>query len=240
MCKPCFRDLVGLVLMAAIASGCASQKMWVYAPKAKPVAGGPLLDKSVAVPAFTDERPNVNKNYVALYLIPLMPFGWQDLGAPEGVQLHVTSGLWIFKPSEDFAKATAAELANTKIFREVFFTNRPSEGDLVLEGRILSTRYKGKLLTYCLSAYGPLLWFVGAPAGHIRNDLQIALALKDNKTGETILETNYEVSLVRWAWLYYMPEDFNYDTLFAEIAKSMVADVEKILRARLLSQQSRK
>ncbi|MCX8035687.1 MAG: hypothetical protein N3D11_01275 [Candidatus Sumerlaeia bacterium] len=233
MLKRTSRCLTGLVVLAVFISGCARQKMWVYAPKAAAVAGAPLLNKSVAVPPFTDERPNVNKNYMALYLIPLMPFGWQDLGAPEGVQIHATSGLWMFKPAEDLAKATAAELEKTKIFREVFFTNRPSEGDLVLEGRLLSTHYKGYMITYGLSVYGPLLWFVGAPAARVRNDLQIALVLKDNKTGEVVLESRYEASSVQWSWLYYMSEDFNYDTLFANIAKSMVADVEKILRARV-------
>jgi hypothetical protein len=69
-------------------------------------------------------------------MVPLMPFGWQDLNTPEGIQMHCNSGLWFFKPSEDLAKAVADELSSAQIFKEVFFTNRASEGDLVLKGYI--------------------------------------------------------------------------------------------------------
>ena len=86
-----------------------------------------------------------------MYLIPLMPMGWQNLNTPETIQMHLNSGLWIFKPSEDFAKSIAEELNNSSIFKEAFFTNRESEGELVMRGKILSTKYDGYMYSYCLS-----------------------------------------------------------------------------------------
>ena len=77
-----------------------------------------------------------------------MPYGWQELNTPEGVERHCQSGLWQWRPNEDIAKATA-------------FTNRSSEGELTLEGNIKSTKYDGKIITYGLSVYGPLFWFFG-------------------------------------------------------------------------------
>ena len=57
-----------------------------------------------------------------MYLIPLMPFGWQTLDVPEGQQMHIFSGMWTnYKPSEDYPKALAEELTNANIFDEAYF-----------------------------------------------------------------------------------------------------------------------
>ena len=123
------RKVMGIsigILALFIMAGCATQRAWTY--KAEPPATtAPMISKSVAVSQLSDGRENVNKNMLMMYLIPLMPFGWQDLKTPEGVQVHLNSGLWLFKPTEDFAKAMAEELNNSGIFKEVFFTNRASE-----------------------------------------------------------------------------------------------------------------
>ncbi|OPY85962.1 MAG: hypothetical protein A4E72_01777 [Syntrophus sp. PtaU1.Bin208] len=114
------RELVRCLLFTVIValfllSGCANQRAWTY--KADPyVKTTPVVNKSVAVPPFADQRENSNSNYAMLYMIPLMPFGWQDLNTPEGIQMHMNSGLWIFRPNEDFAKAAAEELNNTSMF----------------------------------------------------------------------------------------------------------------------------
>lgn len=225
--------LVAVTLLAAtMAAGCAAQKAWIYAPKARAVSPSPVLDKSVAVPPFADARPNVNRDFFLLYLIPLMPFGWQNFDAPEASTMHFASGLWIFKPSEDLAKAMAAELTSSRMFREAFFTYRAGEGDLVLEGKINSTKYKSYVITYGLSVDGPLLWLVGAPAGHISNVLDLEFVLRDNKTGDVLWKQSYMEAMGGLRWIYYLHADFNYDTLFADIAKKALADMETFLRRR--------
>jgi len=63
--------------------------------------------KAVVLP-FEDLRTNENNNYWAMYMIPLMPFGWSNYSAPEGAQMHMNSGLWVnYKPTEDYPKALA-------------------------------------------------------------------------------------------------------------------------------------
>lgn len=95
-----------------------------------------------------DQRENSNTNAVLMYLIPLMPMGWQNLNTQETIQMHLNSGLWIFKPSENFAKSIAEELNNSSIFKEAFFTNRESEGELAMRGKILSTKYDVYMFSY--------------------------------------------------------------------------------------------
>ena len=49
--------------------------------------------------------------------------------------MHITSGLWLWRPNEDIAKATAEEINAAHIFKEVFFTNRATEGNLITSGK---------------------------------------------------------------------------------------------------------
>jgi hypothetical protein len=58
----------------------------------------PIINQSVTVPPLKDERSNENSNYALIYMVPLMPFGWQDFSTPEGIQMHCNSGFWFFKP----------------------------------------------------------------------------------------------------------------------------------------------
>jgi len=164
-----------------------------------------------------------------MYLIPLMPYGWQDLKTPEGVQMHLNSGLWLFRPAEDFAKAIAEELNNSRIFKEVFFTNRPSEGDLIFKGEIKSMAYDGKMITYCLSVYGPVLWLIGFPATYIQNTLGLALQLVDSKTNEVLWQATYEKKEAHTSWIYALQPDFVYDSLLKEIMKEVLPSLKNKL-----------
>jgi hypothetical protein len=209
-------------------AGCVTQRAWTYKAE-PPVNMKPMINKSVAVSPLTDGRENVNKNMIMMYLIPLMPFGWQDLKTPEGVQAHINSGLWLFKPSEDFAKAIADELSNSGIFKEAFFTNRPSEGDLIFKGEIKSTDYHGKMITYCLSIYGPDLWFIGFPATYIENILGLSLQLVDPKTNDVLWQGTYEKKEANTSWIYDLQSDFTYDILLKEIMKEVLPSLKNKL-----------
>ncbi|MEN6622436.1 MAG: hypothetical protein ABFD50_12895 [Smithella sp.] len=211
-------------------TGCASQRAWTY--KAEPfVPATPLLSRSVAVPPLSDQRENTNSNMVGMYAIPLMPMGWQDFNTPEGVQMHINSGLWIFRPNEDFAKAIAEELQNSSMFKEVFFTHRPSDADLTLKGKIISTKYNGKLITYGLSVYGPLLWFIGFPSAYVSNDLSLQLELVDLKTNSVLWQQSFQKDSGSLSFLYVMQPDFMYDNLLKEVMKEAIPSIKDKLNA---------
>lgn len=226
--------LICVVLLSVLfASGCASQRVWTYKAESY-VKTEPLVNKTVAVIPLTDRRENINKNMLGIGMIPLVPYGWQDMYTPEGGQRHVTSGIWLFKPSEDLAKAIAEELHNSSIFKEVFFTNRATEGELVLRGEIKSTFFKGKQYTYCLSAMGVYLWFIGLPAASAQNDLEISLQLEDSATGKILWAESYKKSKSATSWIYVMKPDFFYDSLLKEIMKEVIPS----LKAKFASQRS--
>lgn len=145
--------------------------------------------------------------------------------------MHLISGLWQFKPTEDIAKAFASELNARRVFREAFYTFRESEGELVLRGTLTSTKYDGKLISYCLSAYGPLLWLFGLPAGTVKNDLVFSLRLEEQASKKLIWEKTYSVEHDHGAfWIYAMPEDFFYDKMLKGLVPGILTDLEQAIK----------
>jgi hypothetical protein len=208
-----------------IFGGCSSQRVWTYTanPYVKTV---PLVDKSVAVPPLADNRIKENSNLTALAYIPIMPVGWMHLNTPEGGQMHIASGLWLFRPPEDIGKAIAEEINNSGIFKEAFFTNRASEGDLTLRGNLKSTYYSGSIITYCMSIYGVYLWFIGFPAGTYGNDLEISFELAESATGKVLWNETYKKEFSKTFWIYAPGADFRYDVLLKDIMKEVIQSLK--------------
>jgi len=211
-------------LFVFILAGCSTQKTWKYSIDPESTSP-PIIEKSLAVAPFSDQRPSENSNYAMLYAIPLMPFGWQTFNTPEGAQMHVTSGLWFWRPNEDMAKATAEEINAAHIFKETFYTNRPTEGNLTLQGKINSTKYEGKLFSYCLSILGPDLWLIGFPAASFSNELDLSFTLKDNQNNTVLWEKVYHQEISKVTWIYGMKADFEYPDLLKKIMLELLNDL---------------
>lgn len=214
-----------------ITSGCASTRAWHYTPDSyarRPEPGS----STVAVTPFRDSRPDVNHNYGLMYLIPLMPIGPVDYSTPESGAEHVTSAAWQFRPSEDFARGAAAELQASGLFKEAYYSERGNDADLVFTGNIISTNYSGSIISYGLSAYGPLLWIVGLPAGTVHNELVMEMSLTDRRTGAVVWSGTSRGTYERSPfWLYAMPSDFDYDNLFKPMMKDAVTGIQPKLAA---------
>ena len=211
--------------------GCANQKAWVYRANSYP-APAASSGKKVAVIAFTDARENKNSNAAMMYLIPLMPCGWQNLNAPEGVSMHMNSGAWVnYKPTEDYPKALAEDLRNTGLFADAFFDYRKENSDLAVTGRIINTKYTGYLISYGLSAYGPLLWLVGFPCGSTQNELSVELNLVDSKSDQALFTKVYTATPRKdVSWIYVLKDDFNYAEMLAEVNKEFCLDIQPVVR----------
>ena len=184
--------------------------------------------KTAVVLPFKDTRENINKNRILVYMIPGIPgFGWANYDVPEGQAMHMNSGLWVnYKPSEDYAKALAQELEEAKVFKEAYFDFKKGDSDYVIKGTILSTKYKGTLISYGLSVYGPLLWLVGFPAGTVSNELSLALSCVDAKTDDVLSTKTYTAPKYgKTSWIYVLPNDFNYPTMLRDLYKTFVEDL---------------
>ena len=220
-------QLTPVLLIVFFFSACSQTKVWTYTPNSQKYLNDPLIKKSCVVPDFVDKRINKNSNCVGVAYIPLAPFGWQSLNTPEGGQVHMTSTIWMWRPPEDLAKATASEVENAQIFSECFYSPRKKDAQYALIGELESTRYHGKIFTYFLSAYGPILWFVGFPACYTENELIINFRLINTSTQNTIWEKRYAADDSSISWLYYIQADFVYDVLMKQILNQLVSDLQR-------------
>lgn len=215
-----------LIVCCFLLNGCITQRGWRYTAENK-ISRSPLINKTVAVIPFQDSLPDKNSNAMLVYLIPLVPAGWCEYSTPESTTMKMnSSGTWQFRPTEDFAKAAAEELQASGLFKEVFFTQRESEGDLVLRGKIASTNYIGTIRSYGFSVYGPCLWFFGFPAGRVENEVAVELNLMDHNN-ISLWSNSYKREYKKPnVFLYSLPSDFQYDTLYKEIMLQAVKDME--------------
>jgi len=214
-------------LLAFSIAACSEQKAWVYRAGEYPSPPGQAQRKTVVVLPFDDLRTDENHNLIGLGYIPLFPYGWVNYSAPEGAQMHVTSGLWInYKPTEDFPKALAQELTSTGRYKDAYFNFKTDPAaDYVIKGQIINTDYRGTQYTYGLSAYGPFLWLLGLPAATVDNDLSIRLTCTD-KTGASLFSQTYAApEYHEVAWIYALPSDFQYASMLGGLYGQFVKDL---------------
>jgi len=142
---------------------------------------------TVAVLPFREARPVTNRSATfLLYLIPIVPYGWMNYERPEAARMFNTIAKYEMQLDEDLAKAATRSFEESRLFERVYFTfgGETREADLVLRGTARHTTYNGKVISYGLSVVGPLLWFIGLPAGTSTNLLDIKLSLADKENHE--------------------------------------------------------
>lgn len=220
--------LPGIALL--ITAGCSTQQSLVYRANSYPP---PAMStgKKIAVLPFVDGRTNINQNAIALNLLPFVLYGWQEYNVPEGVPMHLRSGVWPnFKPTEDFPKALVNDLQNTGLFSDSFFSYQRESADYAVEGRILSTRYYGRSYSYYLGIVGVDLQLLGFPAFRVENDLSLELRLVKSATDETLFSKTYTATpRISFSSLYNVKSDFNYMDMMAEINSEFCNDIEPFI-----------
>jgi hypothetical protein len=197
--------IVMVIGLLSILPGCASRAAFVYKPSGTVATGKATLPLKVAVKGFDDQRTQENTNAVLLYLIPIVPYGSLNYDRPDAANGFLFHAAYNFRPSEDFAKALVSELNQNNYFSEVFFTERPNEPniDLIVTGQIKETRYDGKMISYGLSAEGPLLWILGLPAGTTHNAINLTLEMKRATDGVVVWTHEVKGEWDKTVGLYY-------------------------------------
>ena len=231
------KKLVPLILglSAILLTGCGTTAKFVYPADGRGLIrfnDGPAYKKKVAVTPFDEMRGDNNQaSTYFLYLIPLMPFGFGEYERPDAARMFNTIAEFDFDASEDLAKAAAYSLRKSGLFEDAFFTfgGDKDRAQLLLEGVILSTTYRGTLWTYGLSVYGPLLWFIGLPAGTSQNDLTLELKVTDLNTGGMLWEKNYDVDHKIVQGLYYRfgHDVRGYPYLMQDIMNDAIEDMNR-------------
>lgn len=208
------RALVISLALTGLVAGCGTTAKFVY--PANPanlarVSEKPRYAKVVAVLPFEELRGDKNSSGTFwVYAVPLAPFGWIDYDRPDAARMFNSVSEFQFNPSEDLAKAAVTSLQKSGLFNDAFFTfgGEKANADLLFTGHVQSTAYHGKIYSYCLSVFGPVLWFIGLPAGSSGNELALKFELQDSKTKNKLWEYTYAGNKIVVQGLYYR---FGYD-----------------------------
>ncbi len=177
--------------------------------------------KSVAVMPFMDQRgakyfdpsqaglasarPSGDHGSFFLALIPFMPFGYVEKEQPELSEDFVSMERFHFDVQNDLAAAAFASLKSSNLFSDVKRANnaaQAADADYIWRGSVTSTFYRGRIFTYGISVFSPILWVVGIPDGSSTNELGVKFELVDRASGNVVWEYNYLNSDYLNHWLY--------------------------------------
>ena len=226
-------SVICAMAVVLLLQGCANFNGWKYTSEPKEFKQ-PDVNLSVAVPPFQDLRNGRNSLcplcIFALW-VPFVPYiGVSEVNTPEVAQ-NIMTGM---KPQEDLAKAIAEELENATIFKKSFFSYDKEDGDLVLVGKINRFAVEQYSTMYGISAFGEVLWVLGAPFGRTHNIVDIDYQILKNGTYEVVFNKNYYKDLYwnQGAFLMLVPYG-NEMNLFEKVVKDInmefIADVKKNL-----------
>lgn len=223
---------MGLLLMAIVPMffSCQVQKGWVYHPN--PWKAPEKSLGRVCVHTFLDSRSRENQEALLLYMIPLVPFGWQKLSMPENIQLYALPSSWEeFNPKMDFAEALVEEIKKGSHFKEVVYTDDVMKSAYRIQGRLINTDYKSKVYSYCMSVGGVCLWPFGLPAGSFINELEIELTCFDENDNVFLKKTYHPKIYKKTVWIYKPKGDFEYASLLKSAYADFIRDFNNQLQS---------
>ena len=225
--------IVSALISVFLISGCGTTGKFIYPDD---IAQLVKMDSnkshpaSVAILPFEDCRKNKNRTMFMMYMIPLLPYGWGDYNRPDAANMFLTINKYDVTPSEDLAKATAMSLRHSKLFENSYFTmgGEKKNADFLLSGEIKEMKYEGKMFSYCLSIFGPILWYVGAPAGVSENKIGVALRLTDKKGTELwSYSFDKEDSVVQWLYAGIGDDCIKFSSLYQKAMNEAIRDLSK-------------
>ncbi len=219
------------VAFGLLLTGCSTKAGWQYQPSATRVAATPV-PATVAVEHFEDQRGTENSRYFWVCAIPLVPYCTADYKRPENANGFLTEAAYNFRPSDDLAQATAAELRQAGLFREVYLTDRPSDpnAQLLIRGNIISTDWDGKAYSYLVSGYSFVFYLLGLPMGSVQDTLSLKLELVDNSNGQVLWTHEITQSYEKTEGLYYnYAEDFGYPQMFHDGIAPAIASLQNFI-----------
>lgn len=203
--------------VAFVVAGCSNTARFSYSaapgamPEFTPLPGAPTVGVMPAedlrdVSTYAD-GDNSNEFYGSYYLglIPFFPFGWRSMRHPEQSGEFATLSQFDFSPAEDLADASVQSLRASRLFAKVERIRDPGKSDCTYLWRtkLRGSRYRGYILTYCVTYFvAPLLWVVGFPDAISSEDLKVDFELVDRASGQVVWKRSHDLSDSMLHWIY--------------------------------------
>ena len=226
-----------LLAFASALSGCVSKAGWQYQPGPAQLASS-RLPVSLAVAKFDDQRGSENSTYFFLCIFPLVPYCTAKYDRLENANGFLSAGAYNFRPADDLAEASAAELRQAGLFRDVFVTNRTVDPGtpLILRGKVLNTDWDGTRYSYLLGPYSGLLYLFGLPFGTADDTLKLRLDLVETSNGQVIWTDEISQNYSKTEGIYYdYGSDFGYPQMFRDGIKPAIVSLESFVASQPVS-----
>ena len=213
--------------LSLLLSGCASSMNWKYQP-GPAVSRPPLLANTVAVPPMLEGRPSENSGNGWLIMIPLVLWRSSVTDRPDMVENTDLR----FKPHEEIAKAVAQEVENRRLFKTVTYSDRDGSGELLIRGKLESTRLDETVYQYGFAFLAHYLWALGLPARTNHRYLSFTLELVEPLSQHVLWEKTYRTdwSALVSLWWGASPNDIRYDGMLKELMPAVLKDLEEAVK----------
>jgi hypothetical protein len=217
---------VGLCLCLLL-TGCASEVKWRY-EAGPPVSRPPLLANSVTVPPMQEARPTENSGHGWLYMVPLVLWRSAVTDRPDMIENTDMK----FKPHEDIARAVAQEVENRRLFKTATYSDRDGTGELMVRGKLESTRLDETVFQYGFAFLAQYLWALGLPARSNHRELAFSLELIEPLSQQVLWQKSYrtEWTDVVSLWWGASPNDIRYDGMLKELMPGILKDLEEAVK----------
>ncbi len=208
-----------LFALAAAACG-ATMRVPLLPPRHVP----PRTDLALAVAPLGDARPHERVGKGAWLLVPLVPWDTSEEARPDEDRVAASSPEHFRAQVRD---RLAEQLAAAGIFARVDTVDGPrvdpARYPLVLTGELRASLRRERRTAYGLSLAGMALWLAGAPMGWNRIEWELAVELRDARTGHVLKAIEARREETRWTGLYWGGSGFPDGE--AEALRPMLADV---------------
>lgn len=206
-------------------TACTSH-MWEYEPN-KTQQQAPIKQSALLVLPLTDERTTSKfmEWSAPLALIPFVPYSKVSIeNHPEKSFVHFNG-----KPTEEVAKSVTDELVAHNLFSKIIYNEPHQKYDYILTGKLKRFRIKSYWSFYGFSLFGVGLWYLGAPAEKIHNDVIIEFTLSDTN-GKSYFQKEYIGKTSHLLGFYYNQNKIKFEKAVKQINLNLINDLFPIIK----------
>lgn len=215
-----FFTLIALLYLTA----CVGH-VWEYEPQT-PSHHPPLIQSHLNIPPFIDERTDsaLIEWSSALALFPFVPYSKaRVINLPDqsfmGFEGSATNKL---------RQALSDEIIAHNLFKTVSESDTTPKNGYILSGTLKKFRVKSYWSFYGLSIMGIGLWYLGAPAEKIYNDVIIEFTLSD-KNGKVYFQKEYIARTSRLLGFYYNQNIFQFEESVKSVYLQLMNDLHGVI-----------
>lgn len=219
------KKLVCLIVLCLKLTACANH-VWEYEPET--IHKHPPIKKAVlTVQTLIDERPTSRPMEwsAPLALLPFVPYSKaRIINYPENSFIGFAGN-----PTEKIAQSVADELDAHRLFSTIEYNHPIQKSDYILSGKLKKFRTKSYWSFYGISFLGIGLWYLGAPAEKIYNDVIIEFKLTDTM-GKCYFQKEYTEKSSRLLGFYYNQNIQQFEEPVKRINLRLVNDLLPIIK----------